>query len=89
MVINDVVEWIITIGFVSVGAVFSYTFNRINDMRNKQAEYQQDTERRLGEFIRREELNGILDRVEERMERQLTEMKDMIRQWIDRHDRPN
>lgn len=87
MVINDVVEWIITIGFVSVGAVFAYTFQRINDMRERQSDHEKETERRLGEFIRREELNGILDRVEERMEKQLTEMKDLIRNWMNRHDK--
>lgn len=87
MVINDVIEWIITIGFVSVGAVFAYTFKRINDMREKLSDYEKETERRLGELIQRVELNGILDRVEDRMEKQLTEVKDLIRNLINRHDK--
>ncbi len=87
MLINEVVDWIITIGFTGVAVVFGYTFRRINETRDKLTDHQQDTERRLGEFIRREELNGILDRVEERMERQLTEMKDLIRDWMSRHDK--
>ena len=85
--IESVVEWIITVGFVSIGFVFVHAFKRMNEISNKQTDYQHDTERRLGEFIRREELNGILDRVEERMEKQLTEMKDLIRDWISRHDK--
>lgn len=48
--------------------------------------YQLQTEQRLGEYIRREELNNILDRYEERMARQLNEMKEIIKEWMQRHD---
>lgn len=46
--------------------------------------YQVETEKRLGEYIRREELHGILDRVEERIEKQMNDLKDMLRQVIDK-----
>lgn len=85
--INEVIDWIITIGFTGVAVIFGYTFRRINELWGKLSDHQQDTERRLGEFIRREELNGILDRVEERMEKQLAEMKDLIKEWISKHDK--
>ena len=85
--INEVVDWIITIGFTGVAVIFGYTFRRINELWGKLNDHQQDTERRLGEFIRREELNGILDRVEERMEKQLAEMKDLIKEWISKHNK--
>ncbi len=49
-------------------------------------QHQQDTERRLGEFIRREELNSILDKYEHRMEKQITELKELIKEWIHKHE---
>ena len=86
MVIGDVVDWIITVGFTGIAFIFGYVFHRLHDTRKEMTDYQRETERRLGEFIRREELNSILDRVEERMEKQLNDMKDMLRKWLDRTD---
>lgn len=84
--IGDVVNWIITIGFSAIGAMFWYVFNRINLTRDELNKHQQDTEKRLGEFIRREELNSILDKLEHRIEKQLSELKEIIKEWMHRID---
>ena len=56
----------------------------VSHLKNELSHYQVETEKRLGEYIRREELHGILDRVEERIEKQMNDLKDMLRQVIDK-----
>ena len=64
------------------------TQEELTQLKKELSAYQVDTEKRLGEFIRREELHSILDRVEERMEKQMNDLKDtlkeMLRQVIDK-----
>lgn len=68
----------------NVDAKHEQTQKALTHLKNELSHYQVETEKRLGEYIRREELHGILDRVEERIEKQMNDLKDMLRQVIDK-----
>lgn len=54
----------------------------LEQVKTEMNKYQQETNVKLGEYIRREEMNTVLDRYEQRIERQFTELKELVKSLI-------
>lgn len=65
MVISDVVEWIITIGFVSIGMIFGYAFNRINAMKDELKDHKTVTAEKIGTCATSNDLEAVKDDLSE------------------------